>query len=145
MFLGEHRHTIDSKGRLTIPAKFRPSLAGGVVVTRGLDGCLLAFPPTQWETLTQKINSLPLTQRDARDFSRLMYSAAAFCEPDGQGRILLPPALREYAALDNETIIVGTHTRFEIWNPQRWEEVKRKLDENPEAIAEHLSNLGLGI
>ena len=145
MFLGEHHHSIDPKGRLIIPAKFRPGLAAGVVVTRGLDGCLLGYPPSEWEHLTQKINSLPLTQRDARDFSRLMYSAATFCEPDGQGRILLPPSLREYADLDNETVIVGTHTRFEIWNPERWEGVKRKIDENPEAIAEHLSNLGLGI
>ena len=97
MFLGEFSHNLDDKGRLTIPAKFRDELAGGLVITRGLDRCLFVFPRQGWDNLAQKIAALPLTQRNARNFSRLMFSGAADFIPDRQGRVLIPQGLRDYA------------------------------------------------
>ncbi len=143
MFLGEYLHNIDSKGRLTLPAKFRGELAKGVVVTRGLDGCLFVHPVDEWQELAKKINSLPLTRKDARTLARLIYSGASDCTPDKQGRILLPSYLREFAGVDGETVIIGLHNRLEIWNPQRWERVRREVEEEGDIIAEKLAELGI--
>lgn len=143
MFLGEYSHTIDSKGRLTIPARFRAELAQGMVVTRGLDRCLLVYPLPEWDKLAQRINGLPITQKDARTFTRLIYSGAIHCEPDRQGRILLPQYLREYAGIDNESVVIGLYARLEIWNPIRWQEVRKKVEEEGDIIAEQLADLGI--
>ncbi len=143
MFLGEYEHTIDGKGRLTIPARFRAELAQGMVVTRGLDGCLLIYPLPEWEKLAAKVNGLPLTKKDARTFTRLIYSGATLCQPDRQGRILLPQYLREYANIDSQGVIIGLFSRLEIWNPQHWQEVRRKVEEEGDAIAEQLADLGI--
>src|SRR5512136_319418 len=107
MFLGEYAHTIDDKGRLTIPARFRDELESGVVITRGLDGCLWAFGRDEWEMLAEKISKLPTTNPAARNFSRLMFGGAVDSIPDRQGRILLPQNLRDYAGIQSETVIVG--------------------------------------
>ncbi|MBI2845555.1 MAG: division/cell wall cluster transcriptional repressor MraZ [Chloroflexi bacterium] len=138
MFLGEYAHFIDDKGRLTIPAKFRAALSSGVVVTQGLDGCLSVYPLTEWERITQKINTLPLTSKDARNFRRLMYGEAANLQPDRLGRVLIPKHLREIAEIDGETLVIGLHTHLEIWNPQRWQEIRSKVEKEGESIAEHL-------
>ncbi len=143
MFLGEYEHTIDDKGRITIPARFRPELAPGLVVTRGLDGCLFVYPTEEWAQLAERINALPLTQRDARTFTRLMYSGAAHAEPDRQGRVLIPQYLREFAGIEAESVVIGLYSRIEIWNPDRWREVRRKAEEEGDAIAEQLANLGI--
>lgn len=143
MFLGEYLHNIDSKGRLTLPAKYRAELAKGVVVTRGLDQCLLVFPVDQWQKLAEKINSLPFTRKDARTFNRFMFAGASECVPDKQGRILLVNYLREFASLDGETVIIGLDTHMEIWNPERWQETKITMEENGEVIAEGLAELGV--
>ncbi len=143
MFLGEYLHTIDDKGRLTLPAKFRAELAKGVVVTRGLDGCLFVHPMSEWERLSEKINSLPLTRKDARTLARLMYSGATDCAPDKQGRILLPNYLRDFAGVDGETVIIGLHNRLEIWNPERWQEVRNEVEEHGDVIAERFAELGI--
>jgi MraZ protein len=143
MFLGEYLHNIDSKGRLTLPAKFRGELAKGVVVTRGFDGCLVVYPVHEWERLAQKINNLPVTQKDARTLARLIYSGASDCVPDKQGRILLPTYLREFASVDGETMIIGLHTRLEIWNPERWQSVRDEVEEHGDTIAEHFAELGI--
>ena len=143
MFLGEYVHQIDSKGRLTLPARFRPELATGVVVTRGLDKCLFLYPVDQWQKLAEKINGLPLTQKNARNLARLFYSGASDCVPDKQGRILLAPYLREFAGVDGETVIVGLYTRLEIWNPERWREVKSEVEEHGDEIAEHFAELSV--
>ncbi len=144
MFLGEYRHTIDDKGRMTIPSGFRPELANGVVVTRGLDGCLFVFPQSEWggfvKTLREKSS---LVHKMARDFNRFLFSGAKDIIPDRQGRILLPPYLRQYADLDGEAIVIGADTRLEIWNPERWYEVRSKVEENAEMIAEQLAQLGM--
>lgn len=143
MFLGSYLHGIDSKGRLTLPAKFRPELATGVVVTRGLDGCLWVFPIDMWKELAEKINSLPTTQKDSRDFTRYMFSRASDCVPDKQGRILLPTHLREFANLDGETMILGAQRYLEIWNAAQWKEAESKLEKEGDTIAERLAQVGL--
>jgi MraZ protein len=143
MFLGEFSHNLDDKGRLTIPAKFRDELAGGLVVTRGIDRCLSVFPRQVWDDLAQRITQLPLTQRNARNFSRLMFSGAADFIPDRQGRVLIPQGLRDYAGLDSEAIIIGLYDRLEIWNPEYWANVKAEVEEDPESIAGQLHELGI--
>ena len=143
MFLGEYLHNIDSKGRLTLPAKFRGELARGVVVTRGFEGCLVVYPVDEWEKLTQKIDSLPHTQKDARMLARLLYSGAGDCIPDKQGRVLLPTYLREFASVDGETMIIGLHNRLEIWNPERWRSIKDEMETQADIIAEHFAGQGI--
>jgi MraZ protein len=143
MFLGEFSHNLDEKGRLTIPAKFRDELAGGLVVTRGIDRCLAVYPRQGWDELAERIAQLPLTQRNARNFSRLMFSGAADFIPDRQGRVLIPQGLREYAGLDSEAIVIGLYDRLEIWNPDFWAEVKANVEEDPDSIAEQLQELGI--
>jgi MraZ protein len=145
MFLGSYLHNIDSKGRLTLPAKFRAELAKGVVVTRGLDRCLWVFPIETWEAFARKMNELPLTDKGARDFARFLYGNATDCEPDKQGRILLPNNLRDHADLDGETVIVGGPGRLEIWSRERWDLANDEIGQNGNAIAERLFELGVGL
>ncbi len=143
MFLGNYEHTIDDKGRLTIPSKFREELEGGVVVTRGLDGCLWAFSRSEWEILAEKISGLPTTNQAARNFARLMFSNASDSIPDRQGRVLIPQSLRDYAGIESETILIGVMNRVEIWQPAKWSEVATKVEEDQEAIAAQLEDLGI--
>jgi MraZ protein len=143
MFLGEYLHNIDSKGRLTLPAKFRAELAKGVVVTRGFDGCLVVYPVDEWEKLTQKIDVLPQTQKDARMLARHVFSGASDCVPDKQGRVLIPTYLREFASVDGETMIIGLHSRLEIWNPERWQSIKDEVETQGDVIAEHFAEMGI--
>ena len=143
MFLSEFNHTIDDKGRLTLPAKFRAELSAGVVVTRGLDRCLFIFAKSEWDTVSQQITKLPLTKADARTFARFMFSGASDCEPDKQGRILLPSYLRQYAKLDNDVVIIGAGNRLEVWNPATWRETISGLEDNAQDTAERLADLGI--
>ena len=145
MFLGEYEHTIDDKGRLTIPAKFRDELQGGVVITRGLDRCLWAYPRSEWETVADKIAKMPTTNSAARDFARFMFSSAFDSIPDRQGRVIIPQNLRQYAEIGSETVIIGVMNRLEIWNPGRWAEVFARVEEDPEAIVAGFANLDLNI
>lgn len=143
MFLGEFEHTIDGKGRLTIPAKFRDELAGGVVVTRGLDGCLWAYSRSEWERLAEKISQLPTTNPNARNFARFMFSSAFDSIPDRQGRVLVPQNLRDYASIGNETVIIGVMNRVEIWSPEKWGMVLTEVESDPEAFVSQLQDLGI--
>jgi len=143
MFLGRYVHTIDDKGRLTLPAKFRPGLAAGVVVTLGLDGCLFAFPRTRWDQLAAQIEALPITNPDARNFARLMFANADPSEPDRQGRVLIPSYLRSYAQLENEVVVTGLSSRIELWSPARWQELQALTIERGALHAEHLAGLGI--
>lgn len=143
MFLGEFEHTIDDKGRLTIPAKFRPDLDGGVVVTRGLDGCLWAYGRAEWEKLAEKIAQMPTTNQAARNFARFMFSGAFDSIPDRQGRVIIPQNLRDYASIENETVVIGVMNRVEIWNPEKWSQVVNTVEEDPEAIVAQLQDLGI--
>jgi MraZ protein len=145
MFLGEYEHTIDDKGRLTIPAKFRDELQGGVVITRGLDRCLWAYPRSEWEEVAEKIGKMPTTNPSARDFARFMFSSAFDSIPDRQGRVIIPQNLRQYAEIGTDTVIIGVMNRLEIWNPARWAEVFARVEEDPEAIVAGFANLDLNI
>ena len=130
MFLGEYAHTIDSKGRLTIPAKFRDQLATGVVVTRNpSDRCLLVMPMSEWESLTEKVKALPLTDRRSSLLRRALFSAAEDLKPDRQGRILVSQRLREFAQIGTETLVVGMNSYVELWDPDIWnQQVLQELE-----------------
>lgn len=143
MFLGEFEHTIDDKGRLTIPAKFRDELESGIVITRGLDGCLWAYPRAEWEIVTEKISQLPSTSQAARNFSRFFFSSAHDSIPDRQGRVLLPQILRDYADITGEAVIIGVNKRVELWSPDKWAKAFAEVEENPEAIVSQLQELGI--
>ncbi len=120
MFLGRYEHTIDAKGRLTIPAKFRSELASGTVVTKGIDRCLFIFPMAEFEALAGRIRELPITQEQAREFRRQMFADASADIPDKQGRIIVPPYLREYAGIDDQVIVIGLDTYIEVWPAKEW-------------------------
>ncbi|MGN0308453.1 MAG: division/cell wall cluster transcriptional repressor MraZ [Lachnospiraceae bacterium] len=143
MFMGEYNHTVDTKGRLIIPSKFREALGDEFVVTKGLDGCLFVYDNTEWQSFEEKLKALPLTNKDARQFVRFFLAGAANVEVDKQGRILLPAVLREFAGLDKEVVLVGVASRVEIWSRAKWEESSGY--EDMEEIAEHMADLGLGI
>ena len=143
MFFGEFEHSIDSKGRLTIPAKFKDPLAGGVVITRGLDGCLWAYTRQEWQKVAEKIASLSMANREARQFSRFMFSSAAETIPDRNGRVIIPPKLLQHANIDRDVVVAGVMNKIEIWNPDRWLEEQTKVTEDPESLAAQLANLGI--
>jgi len=143
MFLGRFEHTLDDKGRLTIPAKYRNTLATGVVITRGLDGCLYVIPSSGWEEIAGKIRSLSLLKKGARSFVRLFFAEATDCIPDKQGRVLIPGYLREYANLQDEVIVAGLYSRLELWNPEDYKQENARLQKDAEALAEQLSELGV--
>ncbi|MCR5272369.1 MAG: division/cell wall cluster transcriptional repressor MraZ [Lachnospiraceae bacterium] len=143
MLMGEFNHTIDTKGRVIIPSKFRESLGDAFVVTKGLDGCLFGYPIDEWKKIEEKFRSIPLTTKDARKFSRFFFAGAADLELDKQGRILLPQVLREYASLTKDIVVVGVLNRIEIWDKDKWNE-NNSYDDMDE-IAEHMAELGLGI
>jgi len=142
MFLGEFNHTIDEKGRVTIPSRFRPELARGVVLTRGLDGCLALYPNAEWETLAQQLKALPLTDRRARDFRRFMFGSATEAVPDRQGRVLIPAYLRQYAAIDGEVTVVGMNTYIEIWNSETWQAMRQAVEKDEDNL-ERWAELGI--
>ncbi len=141
MFIGEFQHNLDLKGRVAIPAKFRPKLSGGAIITRGLDRCLFVFADKEWEALAQKLIALPLAQANSRAFVRLMLAGAADVEIDKQGRILIPDYLRKYAGLKKESIIAGLYNRIEIWDGAAWNEYKTKTESASDEIAEKLTGL----
>ena len=119
MFMGEYNHTIDAKGRLIVPAKFREALGDEFVVTRGLDDCLFVFPNEGWKVFEEKLSTLPVANKNARRFARFFLSGAATVELDKQGRILIPTTLREYGALEKEVVFIGVANRVEIWSKER--------------------------
>ncbi len=143
MFIGEFQHNLDLKGRIAVPAKFRPKLSGGAIITRGLDRCLFVFANKEWEALAQKLIALPLAQANSRAFVRLMLAGAADVEIDKQGRILIPDYLRKYAGLKKESVIAGLYNRIEIWDNAAWNEYKMKTESASDEIAEKLSELGI--
>ena len=141
MFMGEYNHTVDEKGRLIIPVKFRDELGSEFVVTKGLDGCLFAYDLTEWRVLEEKLRALPLTNKDARAFARFMLAGAASVEIDKQGRILLPQVLRNFARLEKDVVLIGVASRIEIWNKEKWEDAS--YDADAEELAEKMENLGI--
>lgn len=143
MFLGEFEHNIDSKGRLTIPAKFKDQLAGGLVVTRGLDGCLWIYSREEWQKVAEKIAKLSMTNTEARRFTRFMFSSASESIPDRNGRVIIPQKLLQHASIEREVVVAGVMNKIEIWNPAGWQEEQTKMTEDPESLAAQLADLGI--
>ncbi len=143
MFIGEYRHSIDKKGRIIIPSKFRDDLSGTFIITKGLDNCLFIYPMNEWNIFEQKLKSLPLTRRDARAFVRFFFSGAIECNLDKQGRVLIPSNLREHAELEKESVIIGVSNRLEIWSRQVWDAYNQNEDLSYESIAEKMAELGI--
>ncbi len=143
MFMGEYNHTIDAKGRLIVPSKFRETLGDTFVVTKGLDGCLFVYDREEWGIFEEKLKSLPITNKEARQFVRFFLAGAAEVEVDKQGRILVPNVLREFAQLNKDVVLIGVASRIEIWSKERFEGMAAY--EDMDEIAEHMAELGLGI
>jgi len=143
LFIGEYQHTIDSKGRVIMPVKFREALGSKFVLTKGLDSCLFVYPNEEWINFEKKLRSLPLTSRDARAFIRFFFAGACECELDKQGRILIPGNLREYAGLEKDLVIIGVSTRVEIWSKDKWDEYNNTSDLDHESIVEKMAELGI--
>lgn len=133
MFLGEYTHTIDGKGRLTIPSKFRGMLAAGLVVTRGFDQNLMIFPLDGWKGLANRIEERPLSDEDMRAFRRRVFSGAVDLVPDKQGRILMPSYLRDFAGIDGEVVIAGMYNYLEIWSSEAWKKVRESFESDDDA------------
>lgn len=143
MFIGEYEHSVDNKGRITMPAKLKTEIGEKFVITKGLDGCLFVYSQEEWVNFEEKLKTLPLTNKNARDFVRFFLSGAIECELDKQGRFLITSILREYATLEKDIVIIGVGTRLEIWNREKWK--KYSSDENISAdeIAENMTILGI--
>ena len=142
MFIGEYQHALDVKNRMIVPSKLREELGSKFVITKGLDGCLYAYPQSEWKNLEDKLKTLPLSNRDARAFVRFFFSGACEIEMDKQGRGLIPQNLKEYAGIEKEIVSIGALTRVEIWSKEKWTEYN---DSNIdyESIAEKMSDLGI--
>lgn len=143
MFMGRYNHTMDGKGRLSIPSKYREILGDEFVVSKGMDGCLFVYANEDWKVFEEKLSSLPLMNQEARQFARFFLSGAQYVTVDKQGRILMPQDLKEFAALEKDVVFAGTGSRIEIWSLERWNQSNEQLDINK--IAEGIQNLGLTI
>lgn len=143
MLLGEYRHNVDVKGRVSVPSKFRGDLGQTFVITKGLDNCLFMYSKQEWETFELKLKELPLTNQDARSFVRFFFAGAAECEVDKQGRINIPQNLREYANIQKDVVIVGVATRAEIWNSENWDKYTSSDSLDGTKLASQMSQLGI--
>ena len=141
MFIGEFHHTLDEKGRLSIPVKFRAALSGGAVVTRGLDRSLFLYTKQEWEALAAKIAALPIGQADTRAFARLMLAGAMDVEVDKSGRVTVPEYLRAYAGLSKDVVVTGLYDRLEIWDQTAWDVYSSKTEAAGNDIAERLGSV----
>jgi len=146
MLIGEYEHSLDSKGRMILPAKIREDLGDKFIITKGLDGCLFGFSENEWKNFEEKLKQLPLTNKNARDFVRFFLSGAVVAETDKQGRFLIPSNLREYATLDKDTVVTGVGTRIEIWEKNKWKKYNSTENISAEQLADNMASLGvLGI
>lgn len=141
MLIGEYEHSLDAKGRLIMPAKLREDIGDKFIITKGLDGCLFAFSMEEWKNFETKLRSLPISNKDARAFSRFFFAGAIDCEIDKQGRFLISSNLREFASLTKEVIIVGMDSRIEIWNKEKWQHCDEDI--SADEIAEKMEMLGI--
>ena len=143
MFIGEYEHSVDAKGRVIMPAKLRDDIGEKFIITKGLDGCLFAYSLEEWSNFESKLKTLPLTNKNARDFVRFFLSGAIDCEIDKQGRFLIPNNLRTYATLEKEINIIGVGNRIEIWNREKWEKYSSEENISADDIAENMTMLGI--
>ncbi len=143
MFIGEYQASIDEKGRVSIPVKFRKQLKQKVVVTRGLDNSLFLYTAEEWKKLAEKLASLPISTANTRAFSRLMLAGAMDCDVDKQGRIILPGYLKEFAKISKKVVVAGLYNRIEIWSEELWQAYKQQTEAASNSIAEQLGSLGV--
>ncbi len=143
MLIGEYEHSLDVKGRLIMPAKLREDMGEKFIITKGLDGCLFGFSQTEWSNFEEKLKTLPLTNKNARDFVRFFLSGAIECEIDKQGRFLIASNLREYANMEKDVVIIGVGTRLEIWNRDKWKAYNSDENISADEIAENMTMLGI--
>lgn len=143
MFIGEYQHTLDTKGRVIIPSRFREDLGDEFVMTKGLDNCLFLYPRKEWSILEEKLKTLPLTNRDARAFIRFFFSGATECTLDKQGRVLIPFNLREHSKLQKDVVVIGVSTRMEIWSKEEWKSYNDDDNLSYDNIAEKMAELGI--
>ncbi len=136
--MGEYHHTIDLKGRMIVPSKFRDGLGETFVLTRGLDQCLFGYPMSEWKVIEEKLKALPLTKKDARAFTRFFFSGAIECELDKQGRINIASPLLQYAKLEKECVVIGVSNRIELWSKSIWENYVSEQEDSFEEIAENM-------
>lgn len=142
MLIGEYTHTLDPKKRLSLPAKWREKLGKTLIVTRGLDNCLFVYTLGAWQGLTDKVSNLPWGQADSRGFNRFFLSGAVEVEVDKAGRILVPDFLKDFAKLKNKVVLAGLHDRVEIWDEKKWNDYKKKIEEQADKLAEKLGAVG---
>ena len=143
MFIGEYNHSMDEKGRLAIPVKFRVEFKSGAVVTKGLDNCLFLFTKKAWNELADKLSKLPISQSKSRAFARMMLAGAMDVKLDSLGRILLPDYLKKYAGLNKKVVVAGLYSRLEIWDENKWGVYKNKIEKEAGKIAETMGELGV--
>ncbi len=143
LLIGEYEHSLDVKGRMIMPAKIREDIGDKFIITKGLDGCLFGFSQEEWNNFEEKLKTLPLTNKNARDFVRFFLSGAIECEIDKQGRFLIAGNLREYAGLEKEAMITGVGTRIEIWDKDKWKKYNSEENLSADQIAENMANLGM--
>jgi len=142
MLIGEYRHTIDPKKRISLPAKIRKELGKNVVITHGLDNCLSVYPMSEWEKVSLKLRGLSMGQADTRGFNRFMLSGAALVEIDSLGRILIPDFLREFGKLRNRVVLIGVNDHLEVWDEKIWSAYKKRIEKQADQLAEKLGEIG---
>lgn len=142
MLIGEHKHTLDPKKRLSLPAKFRKEMGNEVVVTRGLDSCLFVYTVAEWSKVAEQFSKMNMLQADSRSINRFMLAGATETEIDSLGRILVPEVLKEFAGLKERVTIIGVHSRLEIWDEDRWIEYKGAIEREADKLAEKLGEVG---
>lgn len=143
MLIGEYEHTLDVKGRLIMPSKLREDIGDKFIITKGLDSCLFGFSLNEWEQFEEKLKSLPLTNKNARDFVRFFLSGAVNIEIDKQGRFIVASNLREYASMEKEVVIIGVGTRIEFWSKENWNKYNNSDGISAEKLAENMTMLGI--
>ena len=142
MFIGEYQHSLDSKNRIIVPSKIREGLGDRFIISKGLDGCLYAYPIDEWKKFEEKLRNLPLTNKDARAFVRFFVAGATEVETDKQGRGLIQTNLREYASIEKEIVTIGALNKIEIWSKEKWESYNES-DIDFDSIADKMGDLGI--
>lgn len=143
MLIGQYQHTIDNKKRLALPSKFRGELGDKIVITRGIENCLVVYTIKEWQTVAEKLSNLPISQMEARSFSRIILAGAMEVSLDKLGRILIPDYLKEYADFKKNVVICGLSNRVEVWDEEKWETYKKKAEKGLEEMVSKLGGLGI--
>jgi len=143
VFIGEYQHTLDVKRRVAVPAKFRSKFKDGIVLTRGLDGCLFVYTMAEWKKIAEKLGTMPVGEKATRSFIRMILAGATDGYLDSQGRVLIPEYLKNYAGLDKDVVVIGLFNRLEIWDSDVWEKYKKGAEKKQSEIADQLGRLGM--